>query len=371
MKKGLRLLLFLLLILNLGTNAQSVETKLQAVIDSVYAANPSSVGLMVHVESPGHGISWSAVSGYPYKDSKTSLEPDQPALIASNMKTYVSAAVLRLVENGELSIDQPINKLLSDKTRDLFQQAGYNLDLIAVKHLLSHTSGIQNYANLNYIDFIDSNKTYRWTRDEQLALTIKTGAPLGNPGTTFNYTDANYLLLTEIIEQITKKPFYTAMRELLRYQSLGLNNTWMPTLEEKPNRAKTLVHQYWGARGWDSHDIDVSVDLYGGGGIACTTSDLANFIHHLFNYEIIKDTTVFNLIYTEVPTRDPEPSNYYFGLWSYEYRGFKAYGHSGFWGTIALYFPEIDASIAVFILEKDKQSIRQEIIDQAVRMLTE
>jgi len=352
-------------------NTQPVETKLQTVIDSLYAANPASVGIMVHVESPELKISWSGVSGYPYKNANTKLEPDQPALIASNIKTYVSATILRLVEEGKLSIDQPIKQLLSDKTKNLFIQGGYDLDLIAIKHLLSHTSGIQDYANQEYIDFIDNNKNYRWTRDEQLELTIEAGAPLGIPGTTFNYADANYLLLTEIIEHITKKPFYSAMRSLLFYKSLGLDNTWMPTLEEKPNQTKTLVHQYWGEQGWNSYDIDISVDLYGGGGLACTTSDLANFINALFHYEVIKDTTVFNLIFTEVPTQDTEPSNYYLGLGEYEYRSLKAYGHSGFWGTIVLYFPEIETSIAVFILERDKRNLRQEIMDRITTILIE
>lgn len=370
MKNRLKLVLSGLLFINICANAQSIETRLQAMIDSVYSANPASVGLMIHVESPEFGISWSGASGYPYKDAKTKLEPDQPALIASNIKPFVSATILRLVEKGKLSIDQSINHLLSENTSNLFKQGGYNLDSITIQHLLSHTSGIQNYANQNYIDFIDSNKNYRWTRDEQLELTIKTGAPLGNPGTTFNYADANYLLLTEIIEQTTKKPFYDAMRQLLHYKSLGLNNTWMPTLEEKPARTKTLVHQYWGVNGWDSYDIDISVDLYGGGGIACTASDLANFMHRLFNYEIIKDTAIFNLIFTEILTNDPEPSNYFLGLASYEYQGFEAYGHSGFWGTLGLYFPEIKTSIAVFVLERDKRRLRQEIINQTIEILT-
>lgn len=369
MKTKLKIALIAFLFLSVGVNAQYFEPKLQSTIDSIYAANPTSVGLMVHVESPEHGISVSLAAGYPYKDAKTSLDPDQPGLIASNIKTYVSATILRLVEEKKLSIDQPIKQLLSDKTRTLFEQGGYNLDAIKVKHLLSHTSGIQDYANQTYIDFIEENKNYRWTRDEQLELAIETGAPLGNPGTTFNYADANYLLLTEIIEQITKKPFYTAMRELLRYEAMGLNNTWMPTLEEKPLQTKTLVHQYWGNQGWDSYDIDISVDLYGGGGIACTTSDLANFIYKLFNYEIIKDTATFKLIFTEVQTKDAEPSNYYLGLASYEYQGFKGYGHGGFWATQVVYFPELKSSIAVFVLEQDQGKLRDDIINLCIKLM--
>jgi D-alanyl-D-alanine carboxypeptidase len=371
MKDKFKVTFIALLFLNMWVLAQSVETRLQAVIDSIYSENASSVGILVHLESSKNGISWSGASGYPYKDAIAKLEADQPALIASNTKTYVSATILRLVETGKLSINQPIKNILSNKTRRLFEEAGYKLDSIKIKHLLSHTSGILDYANQEYENFINENKKYRWTRDEQLELTIKTGGPLGIPETTFNYADANYLLLTEIIEQITQKPFYSAMRELLYYKSLGLSNTWFPTLEEKPIHTKPLVHQYWEEYGWDSYDIDVSVDLYGGGGIACTSSDLAKFAYQLFNYQIIKDTAVFNLIFTKVPTKDPEPSNYYFGLAPYEYKGFKAYGHSGFWGTIVLYFPELESSISVFILERDERELRNEIIDKLIGILIE
>jgi len=371
MKHTLKLVLAGLLFINFSANAQSLDRRFQAAIDSIYAANHSSVGIMVHVESQEHDISWSGASGHPVKDSKTQLEPDQPALIASNIKTYVSASILRLVEQGRLSIEQPINLLLTQRTNLLFKQGGYDIESITIEHLLSHTSGIQDYANQTYIDFIDNNKNYRWTRDEQLELTIKTGAPLGNPGTTFNYSDANYLLLTEIIEQITKKPFYEAMRDLLHYKSLGLNNTWLPTLEEKPSQTKALAHQYWSTYAWDMYDIDISIDLYGGGGIACTTSDLANFIYHLFHYEVIKDSATFNLIFNEVRTQDPDPSNYYLGITSSEYQGMKAYGHSGFWGTIVLYLPELETSISVFVLERDKRSLRDVILNQLIRILNE
>ncbi len=369
--KKICLLAIGILFLSAYAFTQSIETKFQAVIDSVYTANPASLGIMVHVTSPERRISWSGASGYPNKNAPAKLQPDQPALIASNIKTYVSATILRLVEKGQLSIDEPIGQLLSDKTHRLFEQGGYKLDSIAIKHLLSHTSGIQDYANQKYIDFIDKNKNYRWTRDEQLELTIETGPPLGKPGTTFNYADANYLLLTEIMEQLTKKPFYTTMRELLRYDSLGLIDTWMPTLEDKPAHTKTLVHQYWSEKAWDSYDIDISVDLYGGGGIACTTSDLANFVYKLFNGEVIKDTRVFNLIFTEIPTKDSKPSNYYLGLSSSVHQGLKAYGHSGFWGTEVLYFPDLKTSISVFILERDKRWLRPEVMDRLVGILNE
>ena len=350
---------------------QSIETKFQAVIDSIYMANPASVGIMVHVEVPERGISWSGASGYSEKNTTTELQAGQPAWIASNTKTYVSATILRLVEEGKLSIDEPIKKLLSEKTRKLFEKAGYDLNVITIKHLLSHTSGIQNYANQEYIDFIEANKLHRWTRDDQLALTIRLGSPLGKPGFTYSYTDANYLLCTEIIETVEKKPFYRAMRELLRYKKLGLNNTWFPTLEEQPAKTEAMAHQYWGQYAWDTYDLDISVDLYGGGGIACPTKDLARFLYDLFDAKIIKDTAVLNLIFTEVKTQGEKPSNYYLGVSKSEYRNFTAFGHGGFWGTEVLYFPGLNASVSIYILERDERSLIKELMGQLVSILAE
>ncbi|MEM9259768.1 MAG: serine hydrolase domain-containing protein, partial [Bacteroidota bacterium] len=268
-------------------SAQTVESRLQSTIDSIYAAHPSSVGIMVHVESTESGLSWSGASGYAKKDKRSALAADQPVLIASSIKTYVAASVLRLVEEELLSLELPIEDLVSEKTRALFTTDGYDFSAIRVKHLLSHTSGIEDYANQAYIDYKDKYPNYRWTRDEQLALAVKVGAPLAGPGEVFSYADANYLLLTEIIEGRTKLPFYEAMRKLLKYDELGLNKTWFPTLEKKPRRTKKMAHQYWGAYGWDAQNMDVSWDLYGGGGIACPTKDLAQFVYHYFNGNIV------------------------------------------------------------------------------------
>lgn len=359
--------LFILIFLTNQLFAQSLEEKLQNALDSIYKAHPASVGLMVHVESPENQVSWSGASGL--SDKKQKLEADQPALIASSIKTYVSATILRLVEEKKLSINQPIGSLLTPKTQKLFKKDGYDFNAIQIQHLLSHTSGIEDYANQDYIDFKDKNRKYRWTRDEQLALTIKVGDPLGAPGKQFSYADANYLLLTEIMEQVTGLSFYDAMSQLLRYKELGINQTWFPTLEKKPKNTKALVHQYWGEYKWDSYDMDISWDLYGGGGIACPTRDLAKFIYHYFNSDIVKDQTIQNLIFTEIKTKETEEYPYYLGLSRDHYHGIDGFGHGGFWGTVMMHFPEINTSFAVYVLERDKRILRRDILSSLTRIV--
>ena len=260
---------------------QSVGTRTQALLDSLLT-DPSYVGIMVHIEAPEENISWSGSSGVSMKGG-AALDPVQPALIASSIKTYVAATILRLVENGELRIDDPAGKYITEHSRTLFAKDGYDMNAITIKHLLSHTSGIQDYTDSTYLQAIDKDPKHRWTRDEQLERTVTVGDKLGEPGTTFSYADANFLLLTEVIEGITKQPFYTAMRELLRYKEVGLDHTWFPTLEPTPDGTLPLVHQYWGERDWSSNEVDISFDLYGGGGIACPTKELALFSWNLFN----------------------------------------------------------------------------------------
>ena len=371
MKKIFTLTFLGFLSLNSWVYAQSVETKLQAIIDSIYTANPTSVGIMIHVESPNHKLSWSGSAGYADAEEKTELMPDQPALIASSIKPYIAATILRLVELGKLSIEDPIHERLSKETIELFKSDGYVLDRIKIKNLLSHTSGIEGYDKMEFLDWIGDHPSYRWSRDELLRQAVKMGDPLGGPEDVYHYADANYLLCTEIIERVTNKPFYASIRELLKYDEFDFDDTWFPTLEEKNKTTKSLIHQYWGEKNWDSYKIDISWDLYGGGGIATTTEEIAQFYHHLFNGRIIENEIVFKQLFTEVKTKDGKERKYYLGISEGQIMGFKSYGHGGFWGTLAVYLPELDSSIAVFISERDKRVLRQEVANRIIDLLVD
>jgi D-alanyl-D-alanine carboxypeptidase len=353
--------------------------KFQAILDSIYMSNPESIGVMVHIESQQHGISWSGSSGYSDKINKTKLLPQQPVLIASSIKTYISASALRLQEEKLLSIEDPISKHLTEKTVDLFETDGYDFDQIKIKHLLSHTSGIEDYVTDDYIERIDENPTYRWTRDEQMQLATEVGDPLGKPQEFFQYADVNFLLVTEIIEEVTKKPFYTAMRALLKYDQLDLTSTWFPTLENTPGNTAEMAHQYWNEKAygenkidisWDSHDHDISWDLYGGGGIATTAKELAQFSYNLFNGNIIENEAILKLLSTPVTPLVDEPNNYRLGLSEASIQGLTGYGHGGFWGTIVFYIPRLDVSISVVVLERHgKQKVIKGMLNTIVTEL--
>jgi D-alanyl-D-alanine carboxypeptidase len=127
-----------------------LQTFFQSKIDSIYEKNKDAFGIIVHVEAPKQNISWSYAKGVSNIKTNEVLNSQQPVLIASNTKPYVATSILRLVEKGRLTIDQPIKNLLSKKTRLIFEKDGYDLNAITVKHLLSHTSGIQDYVDDTY-----------------------------------------------------------------------------------------------------------------------------------------------------------------------------------------------------------------------------
>ena len=215
------------------------------VLDSIYKANKDAVGILVHIESPNKNLSWSGAVGFSDKNSKDSLFKDHPVLIASNTKTYVSVAVLRLIEQSKLDLNQSIDTLIYEETNKLLQSDGYNTSAITVSQLLNHTSGIYDYAGTeDYMQRIKDDPEHSYTRNEQIDMAVKMGDPLGGAGDVFAYADTNYLLLTEIIERITKQPFYTSLRELINYDKLGMHSTWFSTLEEYPEDLKPVSYTH-------------------------------------------------------------------------------------------------------------------------------
>lgn len=347
-------ILIILLALPSLITAQRLEGEFQKQLDSLYKVNSDAIGVLIHVESPQNKLSWSSAVGFSNKESKEQLDVEQPVLIASNTKPYVATAILRLVEDNKLKLNSPIEKLVNKKIHKKLKDDGYALDKITIKHLLSHTSGIADYVDKDYFDFVDKNPLYQWEKQEQIQRSIDIGDPLFSPGTEFKYGDINYLLLTDIIERITSKPFYTSMRELLKFDELNLNQTWFKNLEPYPTDTKPLAHQYAEKHDWDSYEFNPSWDLYGGGGLASTVKDVALFMQCLFEGKIIQDKNLLDQMTQYVLLKDI--SKYCLGIQHLTFPTFSAYYHGGWWGTDVAYCPETNSTIAVFTLQKAKRN---------------
>ena len=136
----------------------------------------------------------------------------------------------------------------------------------------------------NKLNMQDVEISTQWNVDAWFNMNEK-----GTIGYEWSYSDVNYLLLSEIVEETTGTSFYLAMRDLLQLDDLGLDHTWFYTLEKDPKNIKTLIHQYKESRNWAStYDDSPTFGLYGPSGIVSSTGELAKFSKYLFGNKIFK-----------------------------------------------------------------------------------
>ncbi|MEL6371528.1 MAG: serine hydrolase domain-containing protein [Pseudomonadota bacterium] len=328
------------------------ETELQSKLDAFQAEHPIAPGLAASViVSNQKAVSTATGVADP---TGRPMTVNTPVRIASNTKSFIAAAALRLWEDDRLDLDTPISQLISTTHNDLLVSDGYDTKTITVRHLLMHAGGLDDHFSGDaFKTRILSNPGYNWTRTDQLALLVEATDPIAAPGETFHYSDTGYILLGEIIERITDQPLHEAIRELTKLDKIGLENTWWDEAEPAPVGIPDRAHQWLGGE-VNSYPIHGSVDAYGGGGLIANMEELALFYHALFDRAVFVDPATLDLM-TTAPGH-PEGSPYRIGLFAGEVDGFATYGHGGFWGTDAFIIPEQNITVALVAL--DQSAIR-------------
>lgn len=151
-------------------------------------------------EARAHGISvavvrdgeleWAGASGRA-RDGRTPLTADSSMVIGSVTKTFVAAAVLALVEEGRLVLDDPV--------RDHLPELGWLSGEITVRQLMSHTSGLADLFNDATRRGLEDEPGRGWTSDEIFAALHE---PWYQPGEGWAYANTNYYLLGMLVERL-------------------------------------------------------------------------------------------------------------------------------------------------------------------------
>lgn len=114
-------------------------------------------------------------------------------IIASVTKVWASTAIMMLVEQGKIRLDQPVGELLPDLPQSWRH--------VPVRRLMSHTSGLPDVM-------LSANTGEMISHDRDSALALAGGKPLDFPvGTQWSYNQTNYVLLGMIVERVTGTPF--------------------------------------------------------------------------------------------------------------------------------------------------------------------
>ena len=295
----------------------------------------------------------SVTAGLADREEKISLQADHRMLLGSIGKTFFSAQVMMLIDEGILDLDKKVVDYLAGEEWFLSVQ---NAQDITIRSLLNHTSGVPEYVYAQEMWKIAKNDPKKeWTAGERLALVADQPAhfPVGEG---WCYADANYIILGAVVEKVTGKKIYDLVQRNI-LDPHGLQATSPSVTQEM----KGITAAYTGRMFGDIFGEKVSeIGRYGmgpqfewtGGGFITTSSDLARWVNKLYTGKVLKPELT-KMIFTPVNRQTGAASTttgYGFGSEIFATPYGLAYGHTGFMpGFVSLmaYLPDYDLAIAL------------------------
>ncbi|NFN94681.1 beta-lactamase family protein [Clostridium botulinum] len=203
--------------------------------------------------------------GYSNIESKSLVNNETQFKIASISKSITSYAVMKLVDEGNLNLDEPINTYL---TKWKIPDTEFDENKLTLRTLMSHTSGITGSNEIGYESPLPTIEDTLKIRDIKLKR---------EPGEVFEYSEFAGLGICQlIIEEVTGEKFDKYMEDEV-FKKLGMNNTNY----DNEIGDNLLAVPYAGI----NKPIKVTpIVMNGGGGVSTTASDLAKFTIELINY---------------------------------------------------------------------------------------
>ena len=286
-------------------------------VDSVAGAavaEKRTAGVSIAVAKNGRTV---LAKGYGFAD----LENDVPATpetvyrIGSVTKQFTSAAIMRLMEQGKLSLDDTLQKFFPD-----FPAQG---NRVTVRHLLNHTSGIKSYTSLGP----------KWARvirldlapDSVVALFVNEPFDF-KPGDSYRYNNSGYFLLGMIIEKLSGKPYGQYLKDEF-FTPLGLESTMYC------DQAPIIKHRAQGYATRPGGEFINAEPLsmtqpYSAGALCSTVTDLVAWTQALSSGKVVSPAS-YKLMTTPVALNDGKPINYGFGLGTGTLGGHRQVSHNG------------------------------------------
>lgn len=229
-------------------------------------------GISMLIETP-EGI-WTGAAGVADIPSDINMQACSLHKIGSITKLFTATLILKLYEQGELDLDDPISEHLSDAIVSKVA----NTETATIRQLLNHSSGITDYlSQLDYtlLDYYD-NPTRVWSALEELEYIFDEPADFPS-GTNTEYSNSNFLLLGLIAENITGLTGEQLYQNMI-YNPLALNDTYF---FQNGNNPSNLVRGYFDESGNGSLIDITSLRRFSNsmvGGISSTVEDLNVFL---------------------------------------------------------------------------------------------
>jgi len=281
----------------------------------------------------GESIIYEAYKGYKDPRTKEPLDANSPMHIASVSKNFAAAAVLKLVQDGRVNLNDSLSAFFPN-----FPYAG-----VTVKTLMNHRSGLPNYVH--YLERMGWNKNqYATNQDVLNSLYTMHPPPEFKPDTRFSYSNTNFVLLAMIVEKLTGMSYPDYLKKNF-FEPLQMNDTYVFSLADTATAIKSYKAN-GGAWDWDFLE-----NTYGDKNIYTTPRDLLKWSLALSN-EKVMNHSLLDSAFTPYSNERPGVHNYGFGWRLLMLKnGKKVIYHNGRWhGTTAAFAKLTDEDVTIIII---------------------
>ena len=254
-------------------------------------------------------------------EANSAAAPKTVYEIGSLTKQFTAAAVMMLVEEGKVSLDDKITKY--------FPEAPQAWNQITIRHLLNHTSGIQNHVAVpGFLNRFKTNLSFETTptREEIVKEFFKLPSEFA-PGETWAYDNTGYYLLGFVVEKASGKFYYQFLDERI-FKPLGMSATRSTdTRPVVPNRAAGYE---WAGDKYENRPVLLPTIAFSAGTILSTVEDLAKWDAALYTEKLLKKSTLEQM-WTPAKTNGGASAsfNYGFGWFIDNYHGHRIVQHAG------------------------------------------
>jgi CubicO group peptidase (beta-lactamase class C family) len=255
--------------------------------------------------------------GYADSDATRLLTDRTPFRLASVSKQFTAAGILRLVENGQVDLDQPVSNYLQD----------FPFASVTIRHLLNQTSGIPDV----YMDLAKQHRKELGDvlRIKDVADLIRRYPPKAKaPGNEYEYSNTNYVLLAAAIESVSGMTYEDFMQEEL-FEPLGMQDTrvWnrVSTKQSFPERAEDFYSVFGMREPLPMTWID---GVAGDGAVFCSLRDFLIWDEFWSGNSLVSDD-LLSQAFVRPKLNDGSPSHYGFG-WVIARQPGRAW-HNGAW----------------------------------------
>lgn len=245
-------------------------------------------------------------------EAGTPCSPATNFRMASVSKQFTAAAVMRLVEQGRVQLDDTLDKFFPG-----FPEYGRK---IQVRHLLTHTSGLPAYEGL-----VPDGTTLQLNDLDVLQLLLDTDKRKFAAGEKFEYSNSAFVLLGLIVEQASCKPFHEFVRdEILRPSGMHDSLIYQRGLNEVPHRA--FGHELRDGK-WARADQSVTSATRGDGCVYTSLNDYAKWLAAIDGRRVLQPAS-WDAIFSP-QTKAWDGTDYGFGWFLDTYQGEPRIYHNG------------------------------------------